>query len=163
MEQKYKIVLNFGDVGFEVESTDKEWVETKEKEYFEKFYTSKALTKKETKSISSVEPKGIQGDVNINEFYNKYIKANKVNSRPDIAVFFVYYLQKIQKTSEIRSGDISNCFKDISYPSWNSLNYTDILNQGKRRGFLNYVNKNWSLTLTGEDFVMNMLSGSVEK
>ncbi|MBM3252865.1 MAG: hypothetical protein FJZ16_01255 [Candidatus Omnitrophica bacterium] len=163
MEQKYKIALNFGDVGFEVESTDKEWVETKEKEYFEKFYTGKASIKKETKSIPSVEPKGVQGDVNINEFYNKYIKANKVDSRPDIAVFFVYYLQKIQKTSEIKSSDVSNCFKDISYPSWNSLNYTDILNQGKRKGFLNYVNKNWSLTLTGEDFVMNTFSGSVEK
>lgn len=161
MEQKYKIALKFGDVGFEVEGTDKEWVETKEKEYLEKIYTSKAMTKKEPKSTPLSEPKEIQGDVNLNEFYNKYIKANKVSSRPDIAVFFVYFLQKIQKSSEIKSGGISNCFKDISYPSWNTLNFTDILNQGKRKGFLNYVNKNWSLTLTGEDFVMNTLSGSV--
>lgn len=163
MEQKYKIALKFGDVGFEVESTDKEWVETKEKEYLEKIHTSKVPTKKEPKSISSSEFKEIHGDVNINEFYNKYIKVNKVTSRPDIAVFFVYFMQKMQKSSEIKSGDISNCFKDISYPSWNTLNFTDILNQGKRRGFLNYVNKNWSLTLTGEDFVMNTLSGSLEK
>ena len=163
MDQKYKIVLKFEGVGFEVESTDKEWVENKEKEYLEKFYSNKIPAKGEIKSSHLVVSKETQGDVNINEFYRKYIKANKISSRPDIAVFFAYYLQKIRKSSEIKSGDISDCFKDISYPNWNTLNYTDILNQGKRRGFLNYVNKNWSLTLTGEDFVMNTFSGSAEK
>lgn len=164
MEQKYKIVVRFDGIGFEVESTDKEWVENKEKEYLEKFYSKKIPTKIETKVDYHLgELKDIQSNVNINEFYNKYIKANKISSRPDIAVFLVFYLQRIQKTSEIKSGDISSCFRDISYPGWNTLNYTDILNQCKRKGFLNYVNKNWSLTITGEDFVMNTFSGSSEK
>jgi hypothetical protein len=101
----------------------------------------------------------ISPSISVNEFYRQYVKENKITSRPDIAVFMVYFLEKILKKDEITTGDIAKCFGDISYPNFNKLNMTDILNQGKRKALLNYVNNLWKLTLTGEDFVLNAISG----
>jgi len=160
MEEKYKIALNKGDIGFEIEGSDKEWVERKEKEYLEKIYSKKEPRADiRDKNFEELSP----SNLTITEFYRKYVKSNNITSRPDVAVLLIYYLQKILKKNEIKSGDVSDCFRDISFPKWNTFNYTDILNKNKIKGFLNYVNKNWSLTLTGEDFVMNILAGSVDK
>jgi hypothetical protein len=38
----------------------------------------------------------------------------------------------------------------------------DILNQSKRKALLNSVNSQWSLTITGEDFVLNTMTGKQE-
>lgn len=166
MEQNYRISFQVGDAKFEIESTDQEWIEKKEKQYLEKIFES-AKKGREPKGMQILPKEEIRGtaipqNLTINEFYQKYIKGKKVTSRPNITVFFVYYLQKILKRDNIKTQDVTQCFADISYPNYNKLNITDILNQAKRKALLNYVNNIWSLTLTGEDFVLNTITNTEE-
>jgi hypothetical protein len=159
MEEKYRIAFQVGDVRFEIEGTDKSWIEEKEKYYLEK--VTEKLKKPPAETIEptkEIRPTLVPQYLTINEFYQKYIKANKITSRPNIGVFFVYYLQKVLKKEEVKTQDVLQCFADISYPNYNKINMTDVLNQGKRKALLNYVNNNWSLTLTGEDFVLNSIT-----
>lgn len=160
MEQKYRISFKIGESRFEIESTDQKWLEGKEKDYLQKLLREAPKHEEKSKAEmhearTDVHPPGIT----LVEFYRNYIKKKHINSRSSIAVFFVYHLEKVMKKEAIKSGDISNCFRDISYPNWNKLNITDILNGAKRRALLNYVNKFWSLTSTGEDYVVNVLTG----
>jgi len=163
MEQKYRISIQVGDVKLELESTDKSWVEIKEGEYLKNI-----LEKARERSIQVRESAGGErippssGGLTINEFYKQYIKGKSVKSRPDIAVFFVYYLQKIQRKDEIKTEDVTQCFADISYPNYNKINMTDVLRKTKKRALLNYVNNLWSLTLTGEDYVLNTMASEGE-
>ena len=162
MENNYRIAIQIGENSFEVESTDVQWVEKKEKEYLNKLNQGTlkpAILGKPDKGTAGFHEKVVPQNLTINEFYNKYLKSGKVKSRPDIAVFFVYYLQKITKKEEIKTQDVTQCFADVGYAGYNKLNMTDILNQGKRKALLNYVNNFWSLTITGEDFVLNTIAG----
>lgn len=162
MEQNYRISFNIGESSFEIESTDLKWLESKEKEYFQKLLAEASKHKVESQTeaaqdqVSVLPPK-----ITLTEFYRKYIQK-QIKSRPSIAVFFVYYLQKVTQKDTIKTGDVANCFKEISYPNWNKLNITDIVNSSKRRALLNYVNKLWSLTTTGEDYVYNIITGKVK-
>lgn len=157
--QKYRISFQTGNTKFEIESSDKDWVESKEKEYLENIQNrEKKLPKTQEDSKVEMEKNVTYQDLSINEFYQKFIKGKKITSRPNIAIFFVYYLQKIKKLDSAKTQDVVQCFGDISYPNYNNLNMTDILNQGKRKGFLNYINNLWTLTLTGEDFVLNTIT-----
>jgi hypothetical protein len=168
MEQNYRISFQVGETKFEIESTDKEWLEKKEKEYLgqilekEKMRTDAKMEERFTEK-SSMQSLSIPQHLTINEFYQKYIRGKKITSRPNIAVFFVYYLQKILRKETIKTQDVVQCFADISYPNYNKLNVTDILYQGKRKALLNYVNNIWSLTLTGEDFVLNEITSKKEE
>jgi hypothetical protein len=163
METKYRVSLQIGTIGFTIESTDKDWVEAKEKQYLDE-YLKEALRREPLKiDLSGAIEKEkkippISPSISINEFYRQYVKGNKIESRPNIAVFMVYFLEKILKKDEITSADITKCFGEISYPDYNKLNMTDILNQAKRKALLNYVNNFWKLTITGEDFVLNTIS-----
>jgi hypothetical protein len=153
MEHTYRISFKIGDQSFEIESTDLKWLEGKEKDYFDKLRKDKAPT------MSRQLP---QPEININEFFRRYIREKQIKSRTTIAVFFVYYLEKMSKKDEIKMADVRQCFKDASYPNWNKLNVTDILLRARRQALLNYVNKLWSLTTTGEDFVLNTITGEEE-
>jgi len=157
---KYRISFQIGNIKFDIESTDQTWVEAKEKQYLEKYFVE-SLSKIELSGGIEIEKKAppISPTISINEFYRQHVKENKITSRPDIAVFMVYFLEKIAKKDEITTADVTKCFGDISYPNFNKLNMTDILNQAKRKALLNYVNNFWKLTLTGEDFVLNAISG----
>lgn len=158
MEHKYKILVKIGDASFEIESTDIKWLKSKEKEYLE-MLSAKAVEevpKEQTKEVKAQSP-AIPPKMNLNEFYQKYVK--KIKSRTTIAVYFVYYLQKIMKKDKIQTGDVSTCFQEIGYPNWNRINMTDTLSSAKRRALVNYVNKLWSLTTTGEDYVFNAITG----
>lgn len=159
--ENYKIVFRKGDVSFELESSDLNWMNAKEKEYLDHIihHKHKAPGSEPVKSSQSLS---LGNSLTINEFYKKYVKDKKISSRADIAVFFVYYLEKIEKLDSISSGDVINCFSKIGYPNYNKLNMTDILNQAQRKALLNNVSKNWSVTITGEDFVLNVI-GSEEK
>jgi len=159
MEHKYRISFTVGNSTFEIESTDLAWLEAKEKEYLAK--VSETLTQRPKLPVGSqsTEAVVIPQNLTINEFYKTYIKPNKITARPDIAVFLVYYLEKILKKDAIKTGDVTQCFADVSYPNYNRLNIADILNQGKRKALLNNVNNLWSLTITGEDFVLNTITG----
>lgn len=156
MEHNYRIAIRINNSSFELESTDKEWLEKKEQEYLNKFGGAKDASTISAKSESQV---AIPQNLTINEFYKKFIKPNNVTTRPEIAVFFVYYLQKILSKDSPKTGDIAQCFADVAYPSYNKLNYTDILNNAKKKALVNSVNNSWSLTITGEDFVLNVISG----
>jgi len=162
MDHTYRISLCLGDSSFEIESTDKAWLEAKEKQY---------LFKMNLPSVSPSRPPGVHRtekeevfspNLSINEFYKKYVKANNVKSRPDMAVFFTYYLGKILKKDVIKTADVADCFAKIAYPGYNKLNMTDNLSKAKRKAFLNYVNNSWSLTTTGEDFVANIIATSTK-
>jgi len=157
MEHTYRISVRIGDSSFELESTDREWLESKEKEYLSSFKEQPSrITSRRTETDQLVLPQNLT----INEFYKRYIKSNNITARSDIAVFFIYYLQNILKRDSIKTSDIVQCFADVSYPNYNKLNMTDILNQGKRKALLNNVNNLWSLTITGEDFIINTMTGA---
>ena len=159
MEHNYRISFKIGDSSFEIESTDLNWLESKEKEYFQKILAEVSKHREAPKHrLESQTEKIPTPETTLQEFYRQYIQK-QVKSRPNIAVFFVYYLQKVMKEDTIKSSDILNCFKKISYPNYNKLNMTAILNNGKRRALINYVNKLWSLTTTGEDYVLNTITG----
>jgi len=130
MENNYRILLKIGESSFEIESTDADWIGKKEKEYLDRFFKEgapKHQGKRETEPTRQVLPH----KMTLNEFYRKYI--SKIKSRSTIAVFFVYYLQKIQNKEKIKTVDVINCFKEIGYPGWSGLNITDILSGAKRR------------------------------
>lgn len=163
MEQKYRISIQLGDVKLELESTDQSWVESKEAEYLKNILErarERPILARESAVVERTPP--VSGGLTINEFYQKYIKGKMVKSRPDIAVFFVYYLQKIQGKDEIKTEDVTQCFADISYPNYNKINMTDVLRRTKKRALLNYVNNLWTLTLTGEDYVLNVMASEGE-
>lgn len=158
MEHNYKILFKIGDGSFEIETTDLKWLEKKENEYFKKLSgkSVKRAIEEQQEEVESGKP-GVLPKMALNEFYRMYVK--KIKSRPTIAVYFVYYLQKLQKKDKVKTADVTKCFKDISYPNWNKLNMTDVLASAKRRALVNYVNKLWSLTTTGEDYVFNAMTG----
>lgn len=156
MDQKYRISFHTGNTGFDVESTDLEWLEKKEKEYLEKVL---AIPERVTTQIQAQENVLLlPQNLTINEFFKRYIKKNNISSRPDVAVFFVYYLQRILKKDAIKTADVAQCFADVSYPSLAKINFADALNQAKKKALLNNVNAFWSLTITGEDFVVNTMT-----
>ena len=158
MEQKYRISIQMGEAKIELESTDKTWVEEKEGQYLRSILDrARDLPTLGKVSTDKRRMPTISGGLTINEFYNTYIK-NRVKSRPDIAVFFLYYLSKIQNKDEIKTNDVLQCFADIGYPNYNKMNMTDILKRSKKRALVNYVNNIWSLTLTGEDYVLNAMA-----
>lgn len=158
MDQIYKISFQINNTSFSIESTDNEWLEKKEKEYLSKIQETKKST------WSSEKTSEVLSDTTtINEFYRKYIKEKNVKSRTNLAVFFVYYLTKVKTLDSIRTSDVAQCFADISYPNYSKINVTDTLNQAKRRALLNCVNSMWSLTITGEDYVLNFLNTSDDK
>lgn len=161
MDHNYRIVYKIGNSSFEIESTDKMWFDQKEMEYLEKLKANPSFIPK-SKEESFDSRKIVPQNVTINEFYRNILTQNKIQSRPDIAVFFIYYLAKITKKDVIKSADIQQCFADISYPNYNKLNFADILNKAKKKAFLNYVNGVWSLTLTGEDYVLSTISKTEE-
>ena len=159
-----------GNASFELESTDKAWLDDKEKQFIamlEKL--SKELGVEPVSRSSKYSTTGSKVETGIpminqtmtaNEFYVAYIKANDIKTRPQIALLFVYFLEKVQKKTDIKTGDVTNCFKEIGYPAWSSINVTDILNQNKKRGHLNFVNSYWSFTTTALDYIANKISSS---
>ena len=158
MEHNYRISVKIGDASFEIESTDIKWLKSKEKDYL------KILLAKAVEEVPEEQPEEVKArspavppKMNLNEFYQKYVK--KIKSRTTIAVYFVYYLQKIRKMDKIKTADVITCFREIGYPNWNRINMTDTLTSAKRRALINYVNKLWSLTTTGEDYVFNAITG----
>jgi hypothetical protein len=158
MEKNYRISFRNGDISFDLESADVKWLEKKEKIYLQKITGRSIDTTVDDQILSDRPVKAETGSrITLNEFYRKHV--HKIKSRPTVAVFLLYYLEKIKKKDKIRTVDIISCFKDIGYPNWNKLNVTDIMTSAKRRALVNYWNKFWSLTTTGEDFVLNMLSG----
>ena len=158
MEHNYKISFKIGNASFEIESTDINWLKSKEKDYL-KILTAKAVEQVPLKKTATlaVQSPAVPPKMTLNEFYRKY--ALTIKSRPTTAVFLIYYLQKVMKKDKIITSDVTKCFRDISYPNWNKLNMTDILKSAKRRALVNYVNKLWSLTTTGEDYVFNTIAG----
>ena len=159
--EHYKITFSVGGNSIEISSHDKSWVEEKIKEYNEvlkvlRDNVIKISRPEESKNILKADNLSISS-ISINEFYKKYM-SGKVTSRPEIATFFVYYLTKSSGKKEFASSEIKEQFKQVGYPSWNSINVTDTLSQAKKRAFLNNYNNLWSLSMTGEDFVLNKMA-----
>ncbi|MGH7595660.1 MAG: hypothetical protein ACREOI_04875 [bacterium] len=159
MEHKYRVSFRIGDASFDLESTDLTWLETKEKDYVAKLWEKAGHLIKSTQHNDHPKTAFLPQNLTINEFYKKYIKTNKITARPDIAVFFVYYLEKILKKEIIKTADVVQCFADVSYPNYSKFDIGDILNEAKRKALLNYVNNNWLLTITGEVYVLNNITG----
>jgi hypothetical protein len=159
MTQNYRISFSIDNVKFDIESTDKDWVVKKEKEYLERISKQSKKLPPGKEVEEKITPAVLPKNLTINEFYRAYVK-DQTKSRPNITVFLIYYLEKILNKISISTTDVKQSFADISYPNYNKLNFTDILQQAKRKGLLNYVDSVWSLTITGEDFVLNSISPS---
>ena len=158
MDQTYRISYHLTNSGFDIESTDKEWLEAKEKEYLARLNSIGSQPVSSLLESEGEKSTVLPQNLTINEFYRNIVSANRVQSRPDIAVFFIYYLEKVRKMETIKIADVQQCFADISYPGYNKLNFSDILNKAKNRALLNYVNGLWSLTITGEDYIVNAIT-----
>jgi hypothetical protein len=160
--EHYRISFSGDGHSIELSSHEKEWVEKKMKEFGieamlkEKPEPKKAGIKHEEEKT---EPQAeILTSMTESEFYRKYVKEKKIESRPDICTFFVYYLSKIKKLEQITTNEVRNCFKEIGYPNWNTINITDSLSKAKKKAFLNNINDVWLLTMTGEDYVINLIT-----
>jgi hypothetical protein len=158
MDQTYRISYHRADSGFDIESTDKEWLEEKEKDYLARLNAIPSQPISSSIESESEKRTVLPQNLTINEFYRNVVKVNNVTSRPEMAVFFIYYLEKVLKKETIKTADVVQCFADISYPGYNKLNLTDILSKAKQKALLNYVNSLWSLTITGEDYVVNAIT-----
>jgi hypothetical protein len=160
----YKLSITNGELSVVIESHNKEWVEQKEKTYVEQFKISNErhiARKTQTPDVVPVvsEPKPrISESMPPNEFYRKIIHEKGIESRPDIVTFFVYYLVKVRKAESVNSSAIRDLFKESQYPKWNTINVSDALQKAKKKAFLNNYNDQWSLTITGEDFVLNSIA-----
>jgi len=158
--EHYKIEI--GKDSIEISSHDKKWVEEKIDEFkhvidhFKKYHEI-SLTQPIKDEPTTSPKKSITSNMPINEFYRKYIHS-KIKSRPDIATFFIYYLTKVENKNNVSMGEVKDVFKEVQYPNWNKLNITDILNNAKKKALLNSVNGQWSLTISGEDFILNSIS-----
>lgn len=168
---EYKIHLSAGGSTFEAASHDKDWVVEQEKKYeslIAKILSQdspivndsqgqKELVRNSTGQISS--------KLSVNEFYRKNVMENKISSRPDIATFFIFYLSRTGQKTEFTANEVKEQFKAVGYPAWNSININDVLNKARQKALLNSVNNQWSLSITGEDFVLNALNqdGSKKK
>lgn len=117
---------------------------------------STANAQSDSKTSKQVETSSVS-KISINEFYKNYI-SGKITSRPEIVTFFVYYLSKSTDKKEFAPAEIKDLFKQVGYPNWNGINISDTLSQSKKRAFLNNYNSLWSLSMTGEDFVLNKLA-----
>jgi len=164
----YKLLISNEGKTIEISSHDKNWVEEKEKQYKNQIdnFLSVSKTKVAVKEITETEKNNkkseISPTISVNEFYRKFIHQKNI-SRPDMVTIFVYYLTSIKKAEAITTNDIKNLFKEVGYPNWVNLNYTDILSKAKQKAFLNLIDNNWSITITGEDYVLNLLSEINEK
>jgi hypothetical protein len=165
MESKYKISFNYTDLSFEIESTNLHWIEEKTKSLFEKIETLKnnslSNTPTKAKNVGNNVDTSAISQLSVTEFYQVYIKKNNISTRTEIALFFIYYLEKVQKKSDIKTSDVAICFKEIGYPNYSQINFTDVLHQNRKKGLLNNVNGFWSLTITAMDFIFNVIT-SVE-
>lgn len=153
MEHTYKIHVSKGNYQFTIESTDKEWIDTQ----FE-LLNVKTTSQSNTQPDENQQEHSLPPGLTLQEFYRKYIKDKDITTNPKIATFFVYYLEKIEKKSDIKTGEIQECFGKVGIAGYNKINYSDILAQAKRQALLNHVNSRWSLTTTGEDYVLNTIT-----
>ncbi|TGL35942.1 hypothetical protein [Leptospira perdikensis] len=156
MSETYRITIQIGENKLELESHDPKWIESKQKElatYLESIPVNSKPNKPKTESHTDLGKSGIT--MTINEYYRKYCNGMKVTT--DLAVFFIYYLNWIEKKKDISTNDIKVLFTKVGIPKANTLNYSDILSKAKKRALLNFIDNAWSLTITGEDFVLNKI------
>jgi ribosome-binding ATPase YchF (GTP1/OBG family) len=158
VEQFYKIEVRIGQVAFVIESHDKEWLECKQKEIMGDLLKDPErvvqLSKAQSSSPSVRSVAAPAHSLTIQEFFNKFLKGK---SRTEIALYFVYYYEKMQSKDGVVSSDIKEGFKRVAYPAYGKINVTDILNQSRVKGYLNKEGNSWKLTVTGADFILNGL------
>lgn|GEM_PF-2342159 len=159
MEQFYKIEVRIGQVAFVIESHDKEWLESKQKEVMGDLLKDPErvvqLSRSPSPSPSVRSVAAPSHSQTIQEFFNRFLLKGK--SRTEIALYFVYFYEKMQSKDDVVSSDIKDAFKRVAYPGYAKINVTDILNQSKVKGYLNKDGNSWKLTVTGADFILNGL------
>ena len=160
MESFYRMKITMGRVMIELESHDMGWINEKEKSLLADLLSHpEAISKSEIAADSRGQETKLQigAEATINEYYRKHV-AKESLSRPDIALMLFYYLEKIRGQAEIATTDIKAAFKEIAFPRYDKMNFTDTLNSLKNRGFLNKDGKTWKLTLTGIDYILTSMS-----
>lgn len=160
MENKYRILVTTASGTIEIESTDANWLEKKQKELIKLLGDERIPEKKnivQSKS-SEIEPKKIPSHITINEYYRKY--CNEIKSNTDLAVYFIYYMTWIEKKKDITTNHVRELFMKVGIPKANNLNYADMLGRAKKRALVNYISGFWSLTITGEDFILNTIQSA---
>ena len=165
MESYYHIVVENGDKRFEIESTDREWVEKQKTDLAKSLGifqpqapTRSGSTGKHPKEAPASSERLSIAKMTINEFYRNYCTGLKSNT--DKAVFFLYFLSQVENKKNVSTNEIRDLFVAVGIPKANNLNHADILSRAKKRALLNYIDNKWSLTITGEDFVVNKIQGT---
>jgi len=159
---KFKFAL--GNFSIELESPDKEWIESKLAEFkgvidkYKSFAEARDHIDIGNESPQSARPTStLPSGLSANEFYRQYAEK-VVKSRTEMGVFFVYYLTQTTGKKEFTSAEVKEVFREVGYPNWNRINIPDALYQAKKRALLNNVGSLWSLSMTGVDFVLSKLS-----
>jgi hypothetical protein len=143
----YKIRLRKGDFELEVQSNDRDWVETKFQE----------LKKQETvvAKVEALEKRHIPET--LGEFLDKKGNPQKHTDRVTV---FAYWLFKVEKMELFNVKDIIDCYNKTRIPKPSNPN--QIINQNvathifaetteKKDGY-----KAWVITRTGEQYVEQM-------
>jgi len=160
MESFYRLKITVGKIAFEIESHDQEWVKEKEAKLMgELFSDPERVARLASKGDEPESPPpnvAIKSKLTIHEFYKKYVSGRNW-PRTKIALMVIYYLDKYLSQESITSSQVKKAFQEIGYPKYDKLNYTDILNQLKRSGYLNKIGKDWRLTITGQDYVLSQI------
>jgi hypothetical protein len=156
--------MSVGSLSLEIESPDKDWIEAKLKEYRAlvdaiKSKAPEALTEEPLSAGLKQTNRTLKPGLSANEFYRQYVEK-RVKSRIELGVFFVYYLTQLSDKKEFTSTEVKDIFRKVGYPNWNKINVPDVLYQAKKRALLNNVGNLWSLSMTGEDFVLSKISAN---
>jgi len=143
----YKIKLRKGDFELEVQSNEKDWVESK----FEELKKQEIVVAK----IEALEKRSIPET--LGEFLDKKGNPQKHTDRVTV---FAYWLFKVGKSESFNVRDIIDCYSKTRIPKPSNTN--QIINQNvathifaeateKKDGY-----KAWVITRTGEQYVEQM-------
>jgi hypothetical protein len=166
MDQFYKIRISIGRISLELESHDKEWLEAKQESLLGSLLNNpegfrQLISEPSVSTGSGENPQSHrllpEESMSINEFYTKFLKGKSMG-RNEVAVYMIYFLERIRKVADIASSTVKDAFAELQYPKYQEFNFADILNQAKRKGYLNRVDDKWKLTLTGSDFVLSQIA-----
>ena len=80
----YRVSFKKGDISFEIESTDKAWLKTKEKEYMKRVGHAKLISTSKADIPKTSSEVSFSGNLTVVEFYKKYVKQNKITAEKRI-------------------------------------------------------------------------------
>lgn len=159
MDAHFRVRIKRNDFEIEVESTEKDYVDSKFKEFYEdltKNFSSLPATPKN--EDNGKQPPLTPKETSLQEF----VKRVKPNSGPEKAVTIGYFVEKIQNKGSFHVQEIKDGFSKIKFPHSNP---SDTVSKAKANGKIMEGPEKGSyiLTQTGESWVEERLSQNESK